>query len=263
MRFAALIVALALLAACQPAAPPQDELPTLAVLPSLTPTNTLLPPSPQAQQSGEGPGVGSSPTPEPSATPPLPTETPLPTQTPRPSRTPTPTIEPTFAAVASATSALVEAPRFATFTPAPPGSTPIPGGPQQMAAVTITEAQFQEEVSRLIGGYPSMQAARVDFVPDGISVELTALGGEAFISGRVFVSIVLSGDFATISLGEITVNAPEPPPAFVEMVTGDFFFMMVAALDNILKQRVGEEQDLASIAVTDTSIEVALRVPQN
>ncbi|MBL8165977.1 MAG: hypothetical protein JNJ61_28595, partial [Anaerolineae bacterium] len=148
MRFAALIVVLALLAACQPAAPPQDELPTLLVLPSLTPTNTPLPPSPQAQQSGEGPGVGSSATPEPSATPTL-TATPQPTQTPRPSRTPTPTIEPTFAAVASATSALVEAPRFATFTPAPPGSTPIPGGPQQMAAVTITEAQFQEEVSRL------------------------------------------------------------------------------------------------------------------
>jgi hypothetical protein len=257
MRRVAVIAALALLAACQPSAQPQGELPTLAVLPSLTPTDAPTEtPAPSATPQTP------SATPEPSATP-TQTETPLPSQTPRPSRTPTPTIEPTFAVVASATAALVEAPRFATFTPAPPGSTPIPGGPQQMAAVTITEAQFQEEVSRLIGGYPSMQSARVDFVPDGISVELTALGGEAFISGRVFVSIVLSGDFATISLGDITVNAPEPPDAYVETVTGDFFFMMVAALDNILKQRVGEEQDLASIAVTDTSIEVALRVPQS
>lgn len=257
MRFVTLIAALALLAACQPAAPPQDELPTLAVLPSLTPTDAPTDtPAPTAT-----PQTPTS-TPQPSATP-TQTVTPLPTQTPRPSRTPTPTIEPTFAAAASATAALAEAPRFATFTPAPPGSTPIPGGPQQMATVTITEVQFQEEVSRLIGGYPSMQAARVDFVPGGISVELTALGGEAFISGRVFVSIVLSGDFATISLGEISVNAPEPPPAYIETVTGDFFFMMVAALDNILRQRVGEQHDLASITVTDTSIEVALRVPQN
>ncbi|MBZ0281788.1 MAG: hypothetical protein K8L97_13700 [Anaerolineae bacterium] len=259
MRLFIPFVLLIILAACQPAAP-QGELPTLAVLPSLEPS---------AEASAE-PTLTETPedTPIPTETSipsltPTATNTPPPSFTPRPTRTAIATIEPTIAANASATAAVIEAPIFSTFTPAPPGSTgPLGGTPAQLADVTITQGQFQEEVSLRLPNYPTIDRAIVDFVPGGINVELTASGGEAFITGRVFVSIILTGDFATISLGEITVNAPEPPEAYVEVVTGDFFFMMVESLDAILKQRVGEEQDLESIVVTDTAMEVTLRVPQ-
>jgi hypothetical protein len=74
--------------------------------------------------------------------------------------------------------------------------------------------------------------------------------------------VVLTGDFATITIGDIQVNAPEPPQEYVDLVTGDFFFMMVDVLDTILKQRLGPEQNLKAIAVTDDAILVTLIVPQ-
>jgi hypothetical protein len=67
---------------------------------------------------------------------------------------------------------------------------------------------------------------------------------------------------AQITIGDITVNAPEPPEAYVELVNGDFFILMVNALDSILKQRVGAENDLENIVLTDTVMEVTLLVPQ-
>jgi len=258
MRLFIPLFLLIFLAACQPAAP-QGELPTLAVLPSLEPSAEASA-MPTLTETPENTALPSE-TPIPSVTPTV-TNTPPPTFPPRPTQTPVATIEPTLAANASATAAIIEAPIFSTFTPAPGGSTVLGGTPAQLADVTITQGQFQEEVSLRLPNYPSIDRAIVDFVPGGINVELTASGGEALITGRVFVSIILTGDFATISLGEITVNAPEPPEAYVEVVTGDFFFMMVESLDAILKQRVGEEQDLESIVVTDTAMEVTLRVPQ-
>jgi hypothetical protein len=207
--------------------------------------------------------VQPSDTPAPSRTP-VPTRTPtlLPTETPRPTQPPPPTSEPTLAAASSATAAVLEAPRFSTFTPAPPGSSPPPGTPQQIADVVITEAQFQEEVNLKITTYESMQMARVDFVPGGINVDLTALGGEAFISGRVFVSITVSGGIAAISPTEITVNAPEPPEAYVVTVSGDFTLLMIDVMDTILRARLGPDQDLENIVMTDREMLITLLVPQ-
>lgn len=249
----ALLFVFLLITACQPAEP-QGELPTLAILPSLTPTATTVITS----------------TPPPTSTP-LPTETPtitstptstlIPTRTPSPTITPSITIEPTFAAQASATMAVQEIPRFSTFTPAPSGSQ-LPGTPAMLADVVITEQQFQEEVNRRIASNPAIERALVNFVPDGIEVELTALGGEAFITGNVLLTIQLSGDLATIAIGDIRVNAPQPPEGYVQLVSGDFFLMMVDVLDSILKQRLGPEQKLRYIAVTDSTIEVTLLVPQ-
>lgn len=258
MRLLILLLMLIMLAACQPAEP-QGELPTLAVLPSLEATSEASATATLTEMPENT--IAPSETPIPSATPTA-SYTPEPSFTPRPTTTPLATIEPTVAANASATAAVLEAPIFSTFTPAPGGSSVLGGTPAQLADVVITQAQFQEEVSLRVSNYPKIDRALVDFVPGGINVELTASGGEALITGRVFVSIVLTGDFATISLGEITVNAPEPPEAYVDIVTGDFFFMMVETLDAILKQRVGEEQDLESIVVTDAAMEVTLRVPQ-
>jgi hypothetical protein len=256
-RAALLLVFLA--AACQPAEP-QGELPTLAVLPSETPTDepTTTPTLTETPAPTDIPTI--SPTPSDTSTP---SETPFPSETPRNSPTPRPTIEPTSAAVATGTAAVFEAPRFSTLTPAPGGSQNQPTGTPLVAAdIVITEPQFQEEVSNQILSIPSIQAARINFVPGGISVDLTALGGEAYITGRVLVTIELTGDFATIGIGDIQVNAPEPPPAYLETVNGDFFLMMLNVLDTIIIQRLGPEQNLKDIVVTEDAILVTLIVPQ-
>ena len=59
------------------------------------------------------------------------------------------------------------------------------------------------------------------------------------------------------------MNAPEPPPEYLDTVNGDFFIMMLNALDTILKQRLGPEQNLKSLTITDNAIEVTLIVPQS
>ncbi len=247
---------LALLTACQPA-PPEPALPTLAVLPSLTPTATVtLPPT-------------VTDTPQPSATPTetltptitsTPTDTPEPTLPPRATATLLPTVEPTLAAIGTATEAVLEQPKFMTLTPPPLGTLP-PTTPQQLADVVITQAQFQEALNTQLSAYPSIQRAVIDFVPDGMNVELTALGGEAFITGSVFVSVILTGDFATIGLGDIVTNAPAPPEAYVNVVTGDFMLAMLGALDATLRERLGPDQDLSTIKVDDEAMRLTLLVP--
>lgn len=242
-----------LLTACQPGAVTPQELPTLAVLPSSTPSDTPLPP----------PTDTDTPTATATATDrPLPSRTPFPSDTPRPTITPSRTVEPTGAAAGTATQGVLEQPTFATFTPAPPGTLPPPGTPQQVADVIITEQQFQEEVNQQISAYPTLQRAVVDFAPDGIHTQLTALGGQAFITGDVLLSILVSNGVAAISPTQITVNAPEPPEAYVEAVNGDFFIMMVNVLDTILKQRLGLQQDLENIVMTESTMEVTLLVPK-
>ncbi len=245
---------LLLVAACAPAAPSATpELPTLAVLPSLTPeaaaSDTPRPTDTHAPTN----------TVPPTSTP-APTTTPPPTRTPRPTETPRATVEPTRAAISSATAAVQEAPRFATFTPNPGGAPP--GTPAQLADVVITERQFQEALDVRLAGVSGIDRAVVDFVPGAITVELTALGGEALTTGLVTVSVELTGDFATISVTDIRVNALEPPPAYIEQVSVNLFPALLDTLDSILQQRLGDNQKLRAIAVTNTAIEVTLLVPQ-
>ncbi len=247
-----LLITIFLAAACQPASTETPVLPTLAVLPSLTPTETAT----STPTETETPGPTNTPTI-------TLTHTPFPTftATSRPSETPRETVEPTQAAVATSTAAILEAPVFSTLTPG--GNLPAGSTPQVIADLIITEGQFQEEVNAQMGAYPSIQRSRADFVPGGINVELTALGGEALITGNVFLSIEMTGlGAAQITIGDITVNAPEPPEAYMETVNGDFFTLMVSVLDAILTQRLGEEHNLENIIVTDTAMEVSLLVPQ-
>lgn len=254
MRLILSLLALLILAsACAPANQPATlQLPTLAVLPSLTPAveTTAAPPTDTPP-----PTVTAPPTATPS-----PTTTPSPTRTPRSTETPRPTIEPTRAAIGTATEAVLEAPRFATFTPAPGGQPP--GTPAQLADVVITERQFQEALDARLVTVASIDRAVVDFVPGAINVELTALGGEALTTGIVTIAVELTGEFATISISDIRVNAPEPPPVYVETISADFFPAVLETLDSILEQRLGPNQKLRSIAVTDTAVEATLLVPQ-
>jgi hypothetical protein len=257
MKWIVPLLLLLLIAACQPAEP-QGELPTLAVLPSTTPTDE--PTATETLTNTPFPTDTPLPTETPTDTP-TPTDTLMPSRTPRATATTTLTTEPTFAAIASGTAAVQEAPRFSTLTP-PPAGTPPPATPLVAADVIITEPQFQEEVNTRIPNIPAIETARVNFVPDGISVELTASGGEALLTGRVLVTIILTGDFATISIGDIEVNAPEAPQAYLDLVAGDFFLMILESLDSILRQRLGPDQNLQSIVVTDNAIEVMLLVPE-
>jgi hypothetical protein len=243
------------MAACQPAAP--QELPTLAVLPTQPPTET---PTETATLTETPP-----PTETPTDTPPA-TVTPFPSDTRAPSATPIPpsrTVEPTFSAAETATQSILQAPTLVTFTPLPPGTLPPPGTPQQIADVIITRDQFQNEVDNQIVNYPTLQRAVVRFVPAGIQVELTASGGQALITGNVLLSIQVSNGVAAISPTDITVNAAEPPDAYVEVVDGDFFVMMVSVLDTILKQRLGAQQDLENIVISGDNMLITLLVPKN
>jgi len=249
-----------LLAACQPAENPNQDLPTLAVLPSEAATEAPELTSTTAPDNV----VEASPTQDA-----LPafvlTETPAftaptMTRTPRPV-TATHTVEPTIAAIGTATQAVVEAPRFSTFTPAPNGSA-VQGAVQQFADVMITEPQFQEEVDVKRLAYPDIERAIINFVADGIDVQLTAFDGTTSISGNVLVSILLTGDYATITISSITTGDTPPPQGYIDLATGDFFRLMVESLDSILKQRLGPEQNLQTIVVTDSVMLISLLVPQ-
>lgn len=250
-----LIALLLLAAACAPAEPP--ELPTLAVLPTATPEAT--PTATPTLTHTPAPTLTPSVTPTLTRTP-TPTDTPPPTRTPTFTPTPSVTIPPATANAATATEAALRIPRFATFTPGP--GAPPPGTPALLADVVITERQFQEVVNARLPAIPSIAGAILDFVPGGINVELTAQGGAALTTGRVFVSVQLTGEFATIAIGSIQVNAPEPPEAYLEVVNGAFFVMMVETLDAILKERLGPDQKLRDIRVTDAAIEATLLVSQ-
>jgi hypothetical protein len=257
------LLALGLLAAaCAPSPTPEAQLPTLAVLPSVTPTTT------------QTATIPATVTPPPTNTPPAtatptasvtPSQTPAPTNTPRPSATPSVTVNPTEAAVGTATEGVLEAPRFSTLTPAPGGAAVVPGTPQVAADVVITEKQFQERVNQKIQDIPTIANAAVDFVPGGINVALTALGGEAYIDGKVFIQVQLTDAGVaqiTIPPDAIQVNAPEPPEGYIQVVNTDFFTMMVGVLDDILKERLGPDQKLKSIVVNNDTIQATILVPQ-
>ncbi len=183
-----LLMMLLILAACQQA--PAQELPTVAVLasptsvpptepPSETPIPTAVPPSATPTTSPTSTQTA-SPT-----TSPTETATPLP-----PTQTPSPTQDSATAFVISTRAAAIElTPRIATLTPVPPGANaPIQNEPQVMADIIITERQFQTAVDDAVQANPAIQSAAIDFTPSGMNVELTALAGQAYVTGEVQIS---------------------------------------------------------------------------
>jgi hypothetical protein len=257
------LVLLILLAACQSAETETPVLPTQMVLPTLIPSNTpTLPPSE---------------TPTPSLTP-TPTNTPTPTMTFTPSKTPTNTPvpsntpNPTSAAVLTSTAVIEQRPIIATLTPPPPGSVFVPTTtPVVLADVRITEAQFQQQINDRIKDMSNVQSALVNFVaaqgdqPAGIKILLTAdAGNNVFATGTLFIPVPTSTDFIEFQ-GQLIVdpNAPPPSDEFIQFATGDFFVMVIQTLDGILKQRLGDQQDLQMIRMTNDALEITLLVPEH
>jgi hypothetical protein len=261
-----LILGLALLAACQPA-PDDTVLPTLAVLPSITPSD-----SPAGTQEAEATeaAVAAAATEEvPTATPFMSPTVPAsatPTATPTLTRTLTPTPDLTLAARATETAAVLEAPTIVTFTPAPVTRVAQQNAPtprrDAVATLSVTEAQFQEALDTVLAEYPTIQSAVVDFTPQAVRVQLTASGGDAMVTGLVTLSVQSQGNFATMQVTNIEMNAPEPPESFLEVVNGDFILAMIQTLDEVLAERLGAENDLETLLLTESSMELRLLVVQ-
>jgi hypothetical protein len=257
-----LLITAVVASACQQA-PDESQLPTLAILPSVTPTESSVQsvdssPTPQPET---GETATLAPTVQPATSTPVPVgagPTEAPPTLPPPSATsiftPTNTLIPLAAGEI----------RRATLTPVPPGgNVPIGSGSQVMADLAITEGEFQREVLQAVSTMDSVQNAEIDFVPEGIDVTLTALGGQAFVTGKVLVEIRMSGTFAAFSIAEMEVNGGEPSESFQEIATQEFFPSIVNALDTILSARLGDNHNLENIVMTDTEMRVFLLVPQS
>lgn len=247
-------------AACQQA-PDESQLPTLAVLPSVTPASDSVQ------------TVDRSPTPQPQAestatlAPTVEAATQVPADT-GPTEEPPTLPPPSVTTIFTPTNTLIPLAqgeiRRSTLTPVPPGANaPARTEGEVMADLAITEGEFQREMLQAIAAMDAVQNAEVDFIPGGIDVTLTALGGQAFVTGKVLVEIEVAGTFAAFSIASMEVNGGEPSEAFQQAATQEFFPSVVAALDTILTQRLGENHDLENIVMTDTEMRVFLLVPQS
>lgn len=264
MKFTIPLLALILvLAACQPNSTPTETLPTVAVLEASATAEVTSTAVATEAQTAEATAESTAEATENVSAGGLPTDTTAPTQTSTATRrpvTPTNTVEPTQAAIGTATQAILEAPRYATFTAAPLGTLPPTNNLKQVADVVINEQQFQEEVNLNLLTSNSIQSAVVDFVPGAIKVQMTTSGATPF-SGTVTIPVTLVNDLASITISDITSDQQPVPQSYIDTATGDLFTMMLQTLDKIVKTRIGPQQKLKSIAVTDTAIEVVMLVP--
>lgn len=255
---------------------PTQPLPTLI---NLGEAATSIPESPSPNAT-----IGAQPTDVlPSATPDEgsdeggnePTETPAETNTPAPTippaRTQTPDQTRVFELALTATAQ--QTPRIATLTPvviAPDagGNTTTTQPPLvQMAAadVIITESQFQAGLDQRLPDIPEIGAVVVDFVPggnQGIRIEMFASGGQAMINGNVFIAFQSSGGRLLISIIEVTVGAVQAPQAYAEIAQNQLFDLIVSTFDGILNERLGEQHDLETITINETTMDIMLLVPQ-
>jgi hypothetical protein len=278
MRRIALILSVALLvAACQPNN--DVVIPTLRVLSSATPLPTLTY-TPIATDT-EAP----TDTPVPTATyteTEIPTETFTPSNTPTPSRTPIPsaTVNATNVAIGTSTAQVIEAPVFSTFTPPPPGiivavRPTSTGTPQVVADVIITQSQYQEEVNRLLADNPDVSQAEVVLAEEGVFVNLSATGGDAFATGRFLIRFDLSTGIGGNSFNNIVVIQPVAPlefemqgsglpsEAFVGIAYGDVTEAVFEAFNAILNQRLGEgNHNLEFITLENGRMLISLLVPE-
>ena len=255
MKFTIPLLALILvLAACQPSVQPTEVLPTVAVLPSGG-TATINEPQTAEATAATTVEVTAENTGEATAEA---TESTIQTET--QTAVPTNTLEPTQAAISTATEKALELPVYATFSAAPVGTLPPAGNFNQVADVLINEQQFQKEIDSALPAKPSIQSAVVDFVPGAIVVRMTTNGATS-VSGTVTITVTLQNDLAAITIGDMTTDPMPPPQSYADVASVDMFQMMVGILDKIVKARIGPEQKLKSIAVTDTSINVTMLVP--
>lgn len=262
------------LVACEPA-DDDFQVPTLAELATATevvPTDT---PAPTHTSSPTA-----TATDRPTNTP-IPSNTPTLTATAIPSTTPTAlsVSDMTRAVIATSTAQIIEAPRFATFTPIPPGVIQVvarptsTGTPEIGADIVITQSQYQEEVDRIIGDNPDIGRAQVQFVAGGIDIELTASSDTAFTTGTFSIEFVVNdGSFNNVLIArpmppeQFRMNdGGEPSETFVDIAYGVVTPAVFEAFDFIITQRMGDDdaqRNVEDVTFDDAQMNVFLIVPQ-
>ncbi|NWF70434.1 MAG: hypothetical protein HXY40_15205 [Chloroflexi bacterium] len=251
-----LLIVMFAAAACQPT--PTPVLPTLAQFAEATtssapdmPTDTVTS-VPSAETAASS--ATTTPTPLPNAT-----LTRTPTVIPQqPRATLPPSVTPTPNIAASTTARIEQAPRFSTLTPNPIVPTTTP---QVAADVVITEAQFQQALNIRLADMPSIQSAIVDFTTESIVIGLTASGGDALISSNVVISVQVANGVAFITISDIQLNAPEPPPLYLQVITTDLYPAVIDTMDGILRERLGGITNLENIVLTGSAMNITLLVP--
>jgi hypothetical protein len=249
-----------LIAACSPGGDDvNDVLPTVFEFPTDAPTEAGAQVEVTEETTAEETEEATD-TPQPSAT-----------STQRPSDTPAPTVTPTNTATPNPTllhittlTAVAEMPRFYTLTPQPAGAPEQPT-PLVLADVVITRQQLQDEVDLRIAETNMIESAQLSFVPgdgQGIRVGLVASGGQALVSGDVFVSFEVFGGLVAIGVTDIVVGSGDPPERFAEIASIDLVETIVDSFDSILRRRLGDDQDMETLVFTQNAMNITLLVPE-
>ena len=252
-RWILFLMTILVIAGCQQASD-EAQVPTLAVLPSLTPSGDIA-----VSPTAEAVVTEVTATLVPSATIMPATITAAPTDAPFPlPQATSAAVVPTFPPAGAPGTV-----RLATLTPVPAGANaPVRTTPQVLADLVISEREFQRELNRAVAPIDTIQLAEIDFVPEGLNVTLTALGGQAFVTGEVLIEIQISGTFATFTISNIEVGGLEPSEEFQEVVAVDFFPAVIETLDNLLTARLGPGHDLENIMMADNEMRVFLLIPE-
>lgn len=261
MRVLMIILLVCLISACGNDGDSSDP----ADLPTLVQTRTSTAQPIATMTSTETPAPTATFTPAESPTPTLsltPTETPIPTETPLPTATFTPSVTPTFYFSATNEGGL---PVFATLTPIPNSTPNIQSTPIIAADIVITDQQFQRALTQRLADAPGIESAAIRFTPgpdQGINVRLSALGGEAMVTGDVFFAFRMTGGFVSISVTRIDVAGDQVPERYITTIAEQLAPAITEAFDDFITNALGETHDLETLRFSNNAMEIKLLVPQ-
>lgn len=142
-----------------------------------------------------------------------------------------------------------------------PSSTPRTFIP---ADLIITQQEFQREFNQRLQD-TSIESAVVNFVPEepqGMRVRMTAPGGQALVTGDVFISFQLSDSFLLITLADVAVSSGDPPAMYATIARDELYPLITETFGSILDARLGADHNLETLTFTQTTMEMTLLVPE-
>jgi len=132
------------------------------------------------------------------------------------------------------------------------------------ADLIITQQEFQTEFSQRLQD-TSIESAVVNFVPEdpqGMRVRMTAPGGQALVTGDVFINFQLSDSFLLITLADIAVSSGDPPTMYATIARDELYPLITETFGLMLDARLGEDHNLETLSFTQTKMEMTLLVPE-
>lgn len=155
---------------------------------------------------------------------------------------------------------------FATLTPAPAAQGAPQPTPLIAADIVITEQEFQAAVSRRVNTAPAIESAAIDFVPgpdQGINVRMSASGGQAQITGDVFIAFTMTGGFVRIAVTRIEVaSGGVPPEAYINAVAEDLYPLITDVFSTLIDNALGQDHDLEVLRFSNNAMEIKFLVPE-